>query len=118
MGDPIYTGDLITSRLTALQFLSMSLYKLCVVYLIPRGSSTENRDDLKTFDGKIGQDKRPYGLLKATRCWKLQTVGNFFIWSNIWRFFYVAMETEGWDMQYVLMIVFFETFVLGVTAFL
>lgn len=113
-----YRGDRLSSQLTALLVLSFFIYKYLTVLLIPRGSPHSTNKYLLMYAGMVEEEgveeenPTPEGICKSTNCWRLQSLGCLAMWSQVWRFYHVAQETEQYNLGHALMIVFFETFVI------
>ena len=108
-----YIGDRLSSQMAALFVLSYVFNKLATAFLIKKGTHLCPEKGQMISSGWVtAADTKPYGYLRALHCWKVQTICQVLFWMTLFRFYHVAVETEGYDMNFVFMAVVFETFVV------
>lgn len=108
-----YIGDRLSSQMAALFVLSYVFNKLATAFLIKKGTHLCPEKGQMISSGWVTEaDTKPYGYLRALHCWKVQTICQVLFWMTLFRFYHVAVETEGYDMNFVFMAVVFETFVV------
>jgi len=82
-------------------------------YTFPTGAVTKPSDNVELWFLRT-----PYGLLKSAKCWRVQSVMMMAVWTTVWRFYHVALESEGYNLDCVLMIVVFEMFIVATYGWL
>ena len=58
-------------------------------YTFPTGAVTKPSDNVELWFLRT-----PYGLLKSAKCWRVQSVMMMAVWTTVWRFYHVALESE------------------------
>ncbi|GMI01387.1 hypothetical protein TrVE_jg10717 [Triparma verrucosa] len=115
----MYLGSKILSQRCGLQILLICLFKISTSILIKNGPPLE-RSWREGWDSHSSIPKlHPSSLLgplKQVQVLKLQTLGNVLIWMTMWRFYHAALELEGYKTNHALIVIFWETFILGIYA--
>lgn len=98
IGMGLHLGDRFLSQLLALNLLILCLYKAVAAFGIPYGN-----------DGG--------GLVQARMIWKAQTVGNVVVFY-VFRLFAPAAKSASLDLRWHLMMLAYDTFILGLYGFM
>jgi hypothetical protein len=105
--------------MTAVLTLSFMAYKFMSSSLLRKGAHRCPQKGLLLTSGWAAPlDTTPYGVCAAKQCWKYQAVGQGLLWATLFRFYHVAVETEGYNMNFVFMAVVFEGFIISTMGFL